>query len=261
MKIGPVEVGSGQPCRFVAEISNNHNGSFSRALRLIDAAKESGCDLVKFQCYTPDELVTLRGDGPAPDPWGAQGWSMRQLYEKAQTPHGWFPGLVMHCQQIGMPWFSSVFGPESLALLETLGCPAYKIARLDNRTVWGPLGKSINAPLIVSESQHGESRCAADIRLYCPPGYPQPNAGMFSTEFDEPHVFDAYNSRPDFNGFSYHGTDTLPCIVAATLGAKLVEFHLQLFSEPSELESNVSLTPKQVREMIDTVRRVEGMLA
>ena len=77
-------------------------------------------------------IVALRGDGPAPDPWGRQGWTMRQLYEKAQTPHAWFPALVEHCKRIGLPWFSSVFGPESLQLLEALDCPAYKIARLDN---------------------------------------------------------------------------------------------------------------------------------
>ena len=61
MNIAGVEIGGNNPCRFVAEISNNHNGSLDRAFRLIEAAKKSGADLIKWQCYTPDELVTLAG--------------------------------------------------------------------------------------------------------------------------------------------------------------------------------------------------------
>lgn len=258
MNISGVEIGAGQPCRFVAEMSNAHNGSFDRAIRLIDAAKAAGTDFIKFQCYTPDELVALRGDGPAPDPWGSEGWSMHDLYTKAQTPHDWFPGLVMHCQQIGMPWFSSVFGAESLALLESLGCPAYKIARLDNAAEALAMAvERAGKPMIFSEAYHGESAIVAGelAYLYCPPGYPQERFAFGSL----PWTDGLFPAR--FDGFSYHGTDPLPCIVAATLGAKIIEAHFQLDHWPSELEANVSLTASAFREMVDTVRKVEGMLA
>ena len=38
----------------IAEIGNNHEGSFNNALKLIDAAQESGVQAVKFQTYIPD---------------------------------------------------------------------------------------------------------------------------------------------------------------------------------------------------------------
>jgi sialic acid synthase SpsE len=113
VNIAGVEIGSGHPCRFVAELSNNHNGDRDRCGRLIDAAKAAGADFVKFQCYTPDELVALRGDGPAPAPWNDR--TMRDLYTQAQTPLDWFPKIKAHCERVGIPWFSSVFGPTSLS--------------------------------------------------------------------------------------------------------------------------------------------------
>ncbi len=259
--IGGIAIGGDNPCRFVAELSNNHNGSLARCLSLITAAHDAGADLIKLQCFTPDELVALRGDGPAPEPWGAQGWTMRSLYEKAQTPHDWFPAIAEYCRDLEIPWFSSVFGAESLALLESLDCPAYKIARLDNgsdRLADDVLGTG--KPIIVSESEPFES--SGDYngkahRLYCPAGYPQSSFALASARFVGNMELEGY----DFDGFSYHGVDPLPCIVAATLGAKIIEAHFQLRDEHSVIEANVSLDEYQFAEMVAQVRRVEGMMA
>jgi len=264
--ISGIEIGAGQPCRFVAEISNNHNGSLERAHRLIDAAKASGADFAKYQCFLPSELVSLRGDGPAPEPWGSQGWTMASLYEKAQTPHAWFPALVAHCNEIGLPWFSSVFGYDSLALLESLDVPALKVARLDNSNdeLARVIGQS-QRPIIVSYDDSGaiwaryQRATAGRIALFCPPGYPQASFGLRRPE--NFYKFYREGTFDDFDGFSYHGTSIEPPIVAATLGAKLVECHMMLEAEPSELEANVSLTEVQFADMIRRVRAVEEMIA
>ena len=117
LDIAGVAVGRGHPCRVIWEVSNNHNGDRDRCGRIIDAAKAAGVDFCKFQAYTPDELIAMRGDGKAPDPWGASGWEMRDLYEHAKTPLDWFPKIAAHCERVGMPWFASVFGRESLDAL------------------------------------------------------------------------------------------------------------------------------------------------
>lgn len=44
-------IGDGQPCYIIAEASSNHNGSLGQAKKLIDVAKESGADAVKFQLF------------------------------------------------------------------------------------------------------------------------------------------------------------------------------------------------------------------
>ena len=41
---------------FIAEISSNHNGSLKRSLALIDSAKKSGFNSIKFQLFKIDKL-------------------------------------------------------------------------------------------------------------------------------------------------------------------------------------------------------------
>ena len=262
LRIGEVAIGEydniATPCRFIAELSNNHNGDFKRAIRLIDAAKAAGADIVKFQAYTADELVTLRGDGPAPEPWGSQGWTMRALYEKAATPLDWFPALFQYCRDIGISAFSSVFGLDSLATLERAACPAYKIARLDNRQ--GTLIDTVVArckPVLVSvDMVDWRSHAEGVWHLYCPPKYPTPLADVRLPRFG---YSDKY--RAPYIGLSSHCLDPLLPPLAVARGCEVIEMHFMLRDEPSELEANVSLDEYQFAEMIQRVRQVEAMLA
>ena len=236
--------------QLIAELSNAHNGDLGRALAIIEACAEAGVSAMKFQAYTPAELCLLRGDGPAPEPWGSQGHTMRSLYERAQTPLKWFPKLVAKCDDVGLPWFSSVFGVGSLALLEALDCPRYKLASLDygKRTLLNAV-RETGKPIIRScNAERAPNR--DDTWLYCPPGYPQPKAGLATIKAGH------------YDGYSYHGTDPLVPTLAVVHGARLVEFHVQLCDdEPSELEENVSLSISQVGEVVRMVRRAEEVLA
>lgn len=235
--------------RLVAEISNAHNGSFDRAMRLIAAAKAAHCDFVKLQCYTPDELVALRGDGLAPEPWGSEGWTMHTLYEHARTPLDWFPALFAYAHQLQIPMFSSVFGPESLDVLERCNCPAYKIARLDNQhTELLYICRATGKPVLVSTAPQQPIPIRPDVLLYCPPGYPQIRLRLGETRFDTDHN--------EYNGFSYHGTDPLAPVIAASMGASLIEFHLHLKNDPSALEANISLTEFDAFWMSQSIRRL-----
>jgi sialic acid synthase SpsE len=234
----------------VAEIGNAHNGDLGRALRLLDAAKACGATAVKFQCYTPDELVELRGDGPAPEPWGSDGWTMRTLYQKAATPHEWFPVLKAYCGTIGLPWFSSVFGAESLALLQSLDCPRYKIAALDRHSRMYRMLVATGKPLLVSTPDIWADFAAsieysAAAVLLCPPGYPQPHAHLSTIR--------------RYHGYSYHGTDPMVPALAVAAGAKLVECHFMLDAEPCELEAGVSLGEAAFREMVAMIAKVEAL--
>jgi hypothetical protein len=234
--IAGVEIGPAHRCRIVAELSNSHNGSLENALRIIEEVKAAGADFMKFQCYTPDELVALRGDGSAPEPWGSEGWTMHKLYAKAQTPHAWFPALIAKCNELALPWFSSVFGKDSLRLVESLGCPAFKVAALDVGTKFArTVGAARKRGKVVIASSRGERIPWADLTLYCPEGYPQD----WSTALGTPTACD---------GVSYHGTDV---VMASWLAqsSHMLEVHVQLDDVPSELEANVSLTISQLRQL------------
>lgn len=227
-------------CEIVAELSNAHNGDRDRLGRLIDAAKAAGADACKFQAYLPEELVALRGDGPAPEPWGSQGYTMRTLYEKAQTPLEWFPKIAAHCERIGMPWFSSCFGKASLDVLQEVGCPRLKVSHFEchNYDLLQLLWET-RKPVLVSYPDASDR----SGHIYCPGGYPATVAQMHLT-------------RPIW-GLSTHCLDTRVFPIAVALGAQYLEVHMMLRDEPSELEANVSLTEDQFAAMVRTVRAAE----
>lgn len=259
VKIGTLEVGAGHPCRCIAELGNAWRTKDTPAVpgdadrdrlgRLIDAAQAAGADAVKFQCYTADELVALRGDGPAPEPWGSQGWDMAALYAHAATPFDWFPKIKAHCERIGLPWFSSVFGLESLALLESLDVPALKIAALDRKhTALREACVRTGRPLLISTPE--DVAPVGYAALFCPSGYPAVVRSL-------PRRFDEHEG---FLGLSSHCLAPELPVAAVARGCKLIEMHMMLDDEPSALESNVSLTVSQFAQMVRSVRATEVLL-
>jgi N-acetylneuraminate synthase len=248
MRIGNVLVGPGNPCAIIAEIGNAHNGDFDRAKRLLDAAKAAGASAAKLQCYTVDELIALRGDGPAPAQWGEQGMSMRDLYTKAQTPFEWFGPLYEHAHAIGLPLFSSVFGHASLEVLESVRNPVYKIAALDSGDNALVMMALATHKLVIVSVRYYQPHLASCAQLLCPEGYPA-------------HIdYDALPSdfaADGFRGLSSHSLDAHLPVEAVKRGAHLLEYHLQLADEPSELESNVSLTEIEFATMVHRVRDLE----
>lgn len=266
LTIAGVGIGGDNPCRFIFEVSNAHNGSLDRAHRLVDAAKSCGADFVKFQAYRPSELIELRGDGPAPAQWGEQGWTMHALYEKAQTRLEWLPELFQHARDIGIVPFSSAFGLESIAMLERCATPAYKIASLDSaQQSLVEAVASRGKPVLVSRSPARAFSAASPpyqhrqrfAFLHCPAGYPAKETDVSLPWFTD---CGAESSVPTI-GLSSHCLDPLLPIAAVSRGCAVIEMHGMLDDEPSELEANVSLRASDFAQMIRDVRRVEAMLA
>ncbi len=264
--IGGIEIGGDNPCRFVFEVSNAHNGKLDLAHKLIDAAKDANADFVKFQAYRPSELLELRGDGPAPEPWASEGHTMSSLYEEAQTPLEWLPELFQHARDVGIVPFSSVFGLESLAMLERCACPAFKIARLDNTA--RPLIQAVlsrQKPVLVSTSgrealpyecqRHDDHDLVA--RLFCAEGYP-----TLAKDVHLPYSFGPFGSKMGgYLGMSSHCMDPDLPLLAVARGCAVIEMHGMLDDVPSKIESNVSLTASQFAAMIQRVRNAEAMLS
>ena len=226
----------------IAEIGNAHNGSLQRAHRLIEESAKAGASAAKFQCYTIPELCTLRGTAKdemvTVEPWTHM--TMGELYGLAETPHSWFPSLIRKCKEVGIPWFSSVFGMDSLALLEKLGCPVYKLASLDrSQDIFRRNVMQTGKPVIQSSPE--PMLLKGVTQLYCPVGYPSEPYGISDAAIKEAMTI--------FDGFSYHGTNPEIPLFAKECGAKIIEVHVQLDDEPSELEQNVCLTISQLREL------------
>jgi N-acetylneuraminate synthase len=126
VKIGNTLVGDGHPCFIVAEIGINHNGDIDIAKRLIDLAKFSGCDAVKFQkrtieiVYTPEELAK-----PRESPFGTTNGDLKYGLEFGTEE---YEEIDRYCREKRIPWFASCWDERSVDFIERFDVPCYKIA-------------------------------------------------------------------------------------------------------------------------------------
>ena len=154
MKIKNIKISNKNKPFIVAELSANHSGSLSKALKLIKFAKKSGASAVKIQTYTPED-ITLNVDkkdfiiNNKFGPWNKK--KLFDLYKKAFTPIEWHKKIFQYAKKNKIICFTSVFNEKRIPFLEKLGCPAYKIASFENNHY--PLIKEVlktNKPVIIS---------------------------------------------------------------------------------------------------------------
>jgi len=106
IKIGNRMVGDNHPAYIVAEIGINHNGSVEVAKQLIDAAKHSGVDAVKFQKRTPELCVPEHQRSQMKDtPWGYI--TYLDYRYKVEFDESDYKEIDRYCKEVGIDWFAS----------------------------------------------------------------------------------------------------------------------------------------------------------
>jgi N-acetylneuraminate synthase len=255
-------IGPGHPPYLIAEMSGNHKGELSTALRLIDAAKEAGADAVKLQTYTAD-TITIDHDGPEFQLTGGlwAGRSLYDLYQEAHTPWDWHGPLFEHAAKVGIPLFSSPFDPTAVDLLVGLGAPAFKIASFE----------LVDLPLIRAAARHGKpmilstglaslgeiAEAVAAVRdegapvmlLHCTSGYPTPPEECDLRTI--PHMAEAFHVPV---GLSDHTHGIAVPVAAVALGAVVVEKHFTLSRADGGVDAEFSLEPQEFAAMANACR-------
>ncbi|SVE57555.1 uncharacterized protein METZ01_LOCUS510409, partial [marine metagenome] len=141
------KIGTGENTFIIAEAGLNHNGSLKLAKKLIDAAKKTGCDAIKFQTFKPDSRISskVKAVKYAETVIGLEE-TLYDMFERLAMSYEQQKKLFDHARQLGIEIFSTPFDFESVDFLEKMNVNLYKIASMD----------LVNLPLIKYVAKTGK---------------------------------------------------------------------------------------------------------
>lgn len=251
-------IGAGERPFVIAELSANHLGSLARAIAIVDAAADAGCDAIKLQTFTP-ATMTLDASGTGfqidDGPWA--GRSLWDLYDEAHTPWEWHAELFAHGAARGLVVFSTPFDATAVERLDHLGAPVFKIASFEV----GDLeliacAARTDKPLIMSTGMASDDEVAEAIEtarthgnggvalLHCVSGYPTP------IEQTNLRRLEALAKHGTVVGISDHSPGAIVPIAAVARGAAIIEKHLTLTRSDGGPDAAFSLEPAEMTEVV-----------
>ncbi|WP_421930629.1 pseudaminic acid synthase [Phenylobacterium sp.] len=259
IEIAGRRIGADSEPYVICELSGNHNGSLDRALTMIDAAADTGCDAIKIQTYTAD-TITMDVDRPEFKIHGGlwDGRSLYELYQEAQTPYEWHAALFARAAEQGVTLFSSPFDETAVDLLDSLGAPAFKIASFEAIDL--PLiayAAAKGKPLIISTGMANlaEMTAARDtalaagapgvVLLHCVSSYP--------AALEDANVRTVADMARRFDcpiGLSDHTHGAAASIAAIALGACVIEKHFTLARSDGGPDAAFSLEPAEFTGLV-----------
>jgi pseudaminic acid synthase len=269
MKIGAFDLNK-DGVYIIAEMSANHNGSLQNALNTIKAAKEIGADCIKLQTYTADTITlnSKKDDFLINNDSIWDGMYLYDLYKEASTPWEWHKELFDYARSIEIDIFSSPFDKTAVDFLEQFNPSAYKIASFemtDYELIRYTASKG--RPMIISTgiAEKDEIQDAVDIclcegnndivLLKCTSSYPAP--------LEDANLMTIPNLAETFGvlaGFSDHTIGSTAPIIAATLGARVIEKHFILDRSFGGPDSSFSMNKQEFSQMVKAIREVEKLI-
>lgn len=242
----------------IAEIGNNHEGSFNVACKLIKEAKKAGVDAVKFQTFKTEYFVNISDK------------ERFNKLKKFELSYEDFDKLSVLAKKNGLKFISTPLDiPSAFFLNKIVNC--FKIASGDNnyydliRTVL-----NFNKPTFISTGLLDFKQIKNLLNfilkikfklsklsfLHCVSDYPVKfnEANLLSVKFLSKRL-------PLTIGYSDHTIGKEASLIAVSLGAKIIEKHFTLSNNFSKFRDHqISLNPTDMSQLVSSIRKSELML-
>jgi len=255
----------------IAEAGVNHNGDMILARQLIDAAVDSGADMVKFQTFNADKLaIPLASKADYQKQGSNIDESHYEMLRKLELTREMHVSLIEYCQKRGILFFSTGFDINSIDMLVELGIDRFKIpsGEITNLPYIRHIGQ-YQKPVILSTGMATLGEIEAALHTLEEAGTPRNIITILhcNTEYPTPmkdvNLNAMVNIRNTFgvnSGYSDHTEGIEVAIAAVSLGATVIEKHFTLDRDFPGPDHKASLEPNELKEMVEAIRNIEMAL-
>ena len=252
----------------IAEAGVNHNGDIKIAKELIDIASSGGADIIKFQSFTADRLVTKTAEKAEYQKITTnKNESQRNMLKKLELSKNDHFELINYSDEKGIEFLSSPFDEENATFLNELGLKRFKIpsGEITNLPYLRHISK-FQKPTILSSGMSNLEEIEDAISvlelsglkkdlitiLHCTSQYPAPYKDVNLRAMNT--IADSFNVAV---GYSDHTEGIEVALAAVSLGAKIIEKHITIDKGMEGPDHSASLEPTELKNMIRAIRNIE----
>ncbi len=254
LAIGKTLLDGSNPPYILAELGLNHNGQLDLALKMVDAAKEAGCQGIKLQSFVAAEFVH-------------SSQKALEIFKSCELSISDHEKIAAHCLELKIDFVSTPLSLGYVQILKDLGAKAIKIASGD-MTFYDLIDHAFATDLPVIISTGMASLAEIDhlmqqkfinqdrlVLLHCISNYP-PRLEDLHLHFMVT-LADLYGIP---TGFSDHSLGNVAAIGATALGARLIEKHFTLDKNLPGPDQLMSMNPSEMARLVHETREMHRAL-
>lgn len=256
----------------IAEAGVNHNGSLDIAKQLIDRAVEAGVDIIKFQTFKSEKLVSKAAKQAEYQQRniGKKDESQLAMLKKLELSPSAHKELMDYCREKGIRFFSTAFDMDSIDYLHSLNLGLWKIpsGEITNYPYLRKIAQ-YHEPIILSTGMCELSDIEATLKVLVGFGVKKEQITILHCNTEYPTPYSDVNLRAMLEirdrfgvqvGYSDHTQGIEVPIAAVALGASVIEKHFTLDKNMEGPDHKASLEPDELKAMVCAIRNVEQTL-
>ena len=260
-----------RPTLIIAEAGINHNGDIFLAKKLIDEAKKAGVDIVKFQTWKTELLVTKSAEqAEYQEQNTGKSETQYDMLKKLELSYEDFIELKDYCDRCGITFMSTPDEEKSADFLNKIQT-MFKIGsgELNNLPFLKKIAK-FGKPIILSTGMGTIAEVEVAVMTILGEGLPLESLTVLHATTDYPTAFNDVNllamntiahTFPGLKvGYSDHTLGIEVSIAAVSLGATVIEKHFTLSKLMKGPDHAASVEPHELKQLVDSIRNVETSL-
>lgn len=249
----------------IAEIGINHEGSFKKAIQMVDDAKRAGCECVKFQCHILEDEMTDEAKKVIP---GHTKESIYEIIARCTLSEKEEMDLKKYVEKQGMIYLCTPFSRAAADRLEKMGVKAYKIGSGECNNY--PLIEHIatfGKPIILSTGMNDIPAIKIAVKIlkkYRVPFALLHCTSLYPTPYQKVRLGALEQLRETFPktvvGLSDHSYGNYTSFAAVPLGASILEKHFTSSKDWPGPDIAISLNPTELKDLIQGTAAIHQAL-